>query len=828
MITNALRHAAMYVVLLLRHAATYVVLLLLCATHAHAAITYIGAGTFAEANNANVTPTLHASHAANDINLIVAAFRSTAGSATVTGYTALELEPTGAKKLYLFCRVDGGSESNPTVAVSGGSAGETVIAKAYTIRGALVDCGSIVANVTEQANANVDLTVEYPALTITTANTFVGIMYMHNDSHTSDDTPAGFTDTGFFDSTLGSDTSANLKYQIQTTATNIGAGTITITGGGTAVSSAIVFALKEASASTFPTVATESTSEETVNTTAHDVAMPSGTITGNQIVCAFGGDGAPSAAWPAEWTELTSPDTCELSGTSSALSVARYNADGTDPSAIIVTTDVAEKSVHHCWRISRHSTSITPQCEILTSASATTHSSPSLTPTGGAKDYLWLTIASVDLGDNANITISGFPASYVSTGSESNASTTGVMLGWARRELNAASEDPGNFTLSVAEGAIVATIAIHPAGAASTVEITDADTDESVTATQVDFTITGTGFGTQGAGSKVEVIQGATTKLLSSAGYTWGSTTITGVDMSGAGCGVVNGLLGGSATLRVTADGGAFDDMPITITAPSGTTYFNLSGGVSAPDFANNDKNSRRLLGDPLDIQSNSQCCARNVQGTGTCTINADGSLTATSTVTACDVDCSRDGLYMGTAAPQTLKEPGPSFGGIELPAFKFIKDKPIVALDIDPFFVAGGTAITARAHKQIGTATDSTANVNGTQTLVASLAVDDASPLVDDVEGYIGCGTTAGVADDNPVQMYAADPVANTLLLYRPLTCAANDNVYTFAVGNASILGLTLDSGTGVLSGTPTTVAEHAATMFRVTASDGSFADSP
>ena len=89
-----------------------------------------------------------------------------------------------------------------------------------------------------------------------------------------------------------------------------------------------------------------------------------------------------------------------------------------------------------------------------------TKTSPSLTPTGGAKDYTWITaFVHRDQG-----TISGYPTNYINNVYNlENAYAS--MSGYADRELNASSEDPGDFTTSLSADYSACTIAIHPAGA---------------------------------------------------------------------------------------------------------------------------------------------------------------------------------------------------------------------------------------------------------------------------------------------------------------------------------------------------------------------------
>ena len=216
-----------------------------------AAITFVGSGTasWIASPNTTLTPALPAGHAANDINLVLVGNET--GTVTVAGYTQIAFQSSAALKLYLFCKVDGGSESAPSVTLTGGGADNPIITRVYAIRGALANCTDIVAHSASQNNAAADLSVEYPALTVTTPNTFVGIAYIHSQNNTADSTPTGFTNTGYVATSNGNDAAINLKYRIETTAASIAAGAINITGGTDAdVSSSIIFSLRAAGSGT--------------------------------------------------------------------------------------------------------------------------------------------------------------------------------------------------------------------------------------------------------------------------------------------------------------------------------------------------------------------------------------------------------------------------------------------------------------------------------------------------------------------------------------------------------------------------------------------------
>lgn len=205
------------------------------------AITFVAVGAVAHANTASVQPALPAGHTTADILIAFDANRAD-GTSAAAGYTELHANGSTSRRFTALSKTDGGTEAEPTIAVTGNANSHSALLCA--IRGST---GELHGSPVSQLNGNVDLTIEYPALTITQDGCVVFLFVTHNDDlgvgAYSFDTPAGFTKAGEFETQLGSDHSGAVYYQIQTTATSIGSGTVTKSGGGTAVSAAMLFAL---------------------------------------------------------------------------------------------------------------------------------------------------------------------------------------------------------------------------------------------------------------------------------------------------------------------------------------------------------------------------------------------------------------------------------------------------------------------------------------------------------------------------------------------------------------------------------------------------------
>lgn len=224
----------------------------------------------------------------------------------------------------------------------------------------------------------------------------------------------------------------------------------------------------------FPQIVSANTSSQGSNTLSHTVNMPSSPVAGNRITLMFAVDGGSNTVitWPAPFA--TNVIFRGNSGTSVAVEIAETEATGLEGSTITVVTNNTEQSAHLAYQISGHDPAQASEV-----AGGSSNDPPSLTPTGGAKDYLWIT--GIAPNDGVAGIITGFPANYINTGQVNNGTSgsAGASLAYATRELNAASENPGAFTESPDPVDVNFTLAVHPAAAVPP----DFETNPSVTAT---------------------------------------------------------------------------------------------------------------------------------------------------------------------------------------------------------------------------------------------------------------------------------------------------------------------------------------------------------
>lgn len=208
-------------------------------------ITYIGAGTAATAVNASVTPVAHANTAVGDLVLVFASIRNS-GTGTVDTPAGWSLI-TGSANFAVLGHFWETGDVIPAITFTGGVANADTIGQTITFRGVEPRLNDAVGAAISQLNASAQ-NVDYPALAVPGGNHAVVICMWKQDDNTGVTTPAGFTAVASTTTTTGDDASQAVRYQIQTTDTDITAGTLTVSGGAAAISRSAVIALRPAAA----------------------------------------------------------------------------------------------------------------------------------------------------------------------------------------------------------------------------------------------------------------------------------------------------------------------------------------------------------------------------------------------------------------------------------------------------------------------------------------------------------------------------------------------------------------------------------------------------
>ena len=210
-------------------------------------ITAIGAGTSATANNASVTPVAHASTAADDLVVIAASIRNS-GTGVVNGLPGWNTLANFGN-IRLFGRMWQTGDVAPAVTFTGGAAGDDTIAQIATWRGASAESLTTLSASATQLNGTAT-TIAYPALVVPKDRCLVLLAVWRQADSPSISGPAGYTFTASTSATAGNDASQALRSIIQTTATNLASGSLTTGSATSAISRAVVLALKPAASFT--------------------------------------------------------------------------------------------------------------------------------------------------------------------------------------------------------------------------------------------------------------------------------------------------------------------------------------------------------------------------------------------------------------------------------------------------------------------------------------------------------------------------------------------------------------------------------------------------
>ncbi len=216
----------------------------------------------------------------------------------------------------------------------------------------------------------------------------------------------------------------------------------------------------------FPSVRSQNTTNGTTATATPALNLPATILGGDTLLALFRSAVAGAVGWPdATWNELFdgSPD-----GSDDQVAAAWKRADGTETGTITLSAGNGK----FAGIILSIQAAIDPNVqapEFSTVATGTTPNQPdatTCTPTGGAKDYLWITWYSMS-GEQTGVT--SYPSNF--TGNQTgliNSGTAGLpatncTMASATRQQNASSQDAGVWSIA---GTLIDwsayTFAVHP------------------------------------------------------------------------------------------------------------------------------------------------------------------------------------------------------------------------------------------------------------------------------------------------------------------------------------------------------------------------------
>lgn len=207
-------------------------------------ISDITVGTAGIGNGGLVSPGAPSGLQEGDFALIYAAIRNSGVGTpnTPTGWTRLTGAGINAAMFGKFWQ--SGDTWPSTVTFTGAVAGADTYARGLKARGVAKD--TISENTAlQQANSSAQ-NIAYPAYDVPGPNHLLVMGVWKQDDATSLSTPSGWTAQGLTSQTTGDDQLAALYTYLQTTETDITAGSITVTGGAAAISHAQIFAIRPA------------------------------------------------------------------------------------------------------------------------------------------------------------------------------------------------------------------------------------------------------------------------------------------------------------------------------------------------------------------------------------------------------------------------------------------------------------------------------------------------------------------------------------------------------------------------------------------------------
>lgn len=209
---------------------------------------------------------------------------------------------------------------------------------------------------------------------------------------------------------------------------------------------------------TFPVVQTTNTGvNESANATSHTVNLPASIAAGDLLLIIAEFLSNPGTVSVTGWTFIQT----DANGTAIFVSYLWKLATGSEGATATLTTSNSVHGNYISYRISGWDGVTAPATGTATTGSSSNPDPPSLTPSWGAQDTLWIPVE----GHANTAAITTAPTNYTNL---ITISVNSSSVSSAQRQLNAATENPGTFTSSGTPNTWVAqTIAIKPPASAN-------------------------------------------------------------------------------------------------------------------------------------------------------------------------------------------------------------------------------------------------------------------------------------------------------------------------------------------------------------------------
>lgn len=219
-------------------------------------IQLVAVGTVAEANNASISPSYGAPPQANDVGLVFG-FLRTGGSGRTLSCSYTTVDSFGASSqqpMYVFAKLLSAAEGSPTVVPVGTTSGNVVQGCTLLLRNTESSMASLLHNAQHKTTtgANSSTPIQTPAIQVTQDDCLIvlAVSFQLDCTALGNYNPNGdgnWTQQAFQTTTTGDNQAIALYTRLQTTAANIAASTIAITGQSTGVTArTIAIAVKAA------------------------------------------------------------------------------------------------------------------------------------------------------------------------------------------------------------------------------------------------------------------------------------------------------------------------------------------------------------------------------------------------------------------------------------------------------------------------------------------------------------------------------------------------------------------------------------------------------
>ncbi|MHB0965266.1 MAG: hypothetical protein ACYC36_02320, partial [Bellilinea sp.] len=217
----------------------------------------------------------------------------------------------------------------------------------------------------------------------------------------------------------------------------------------------------------FPTIHSANAGTTSTSSTTASVTLPATISAGDLLMVRIGFSAVGTVTWDnttaGTWTNLVSAS----NGTNIGYQIYTKVADGTEGGKTLTITIPSSQIAYRAVAFSGADTATAPEFSSTTGSGANPNSL-SLTPSWGSMDTLWL---SDEANANGNTTVTAYPSGFVGGTNHTTGTIAGVGIGCSNLDLNAATEDPGAYTLSASRAWIAVTVAIKPSsgGVSSTI-----------------------------------------------------------------------------------------------------------------------------------------------------------------------------------------------------------------------------------------------------------------------------------------------------------------------------------------------------------------------